>query len=427
MLEPPATPAVAYLTGRYPAISHTFVAREVDALRALGFDVHTCSVWRTADAELLTGADRRRRDETFALLPLAPVRTAIAHARAALSAPRRYVQTARTAFRIGRPGLRGRALAALWFLEAGALHAHCRRLGARHLHAHLNGTAPTVACLTAELGGPEWSWSMTVHGPSEFFDVHGEALAEKVRRARFVVAISDFARSQLMALVAEEHWDKIAIVHCGVDANVFACPARSPDPDGRLRVLNVARLADMKGQGVLLEAVAELARRDVAVHATLVGDGPRRAELEAMAARLGIGAQVTFAGNVGQDAIGRYYREADVFCSTSFAEGVPVVLMEAGAMGLPVVAPAIMGIPELVEHGVTGLLTPPARPDHVADALERLAADPLEGERMGQAARERVAEHFDCVSEATRLAALLLGGRPGARRTPAAESRLPAR
>jgi len=428
MLEPPTVPSVAYLTGRYPAISHTFVAREVDALRALGLDVHTCSVWRTADAELLTDDDRRRRDETLTLLPLRPRRLLSTHLRAATRAPRRYARALGSAWSLARPGVRGRALAALWFAEAVVLADHCDRHGIGHIHAHLNGTAPSVAAIAAELGGGARTWSLTVHGPSEFYDVPGEQLAEKVRRATFVVAISDFARSQLMALVGEEHWAKIAIVHCGVDPAAFACDERPPDPDGRLRILNVARLSDMKGQGVLLEALADLRRRGVPAHVTLVGDGPRRPELERMAQRLGVAGAVTFAGSVGQDRIAAFYRDADVFCSTSFAEGVPVVLMEAGAMRLPVVAPAIMGIAELVEDGVTGLLTPPARPDLVADALARLAADPAEAERMGRAGRDRVAAEFDVTGEALRLAALLAGGRPGPRRSAAvAEPALPAR
>ncbi|HEY7076273.1 MAG TPA: hypothetical protein VH418_12920, partial [Solirubrobacteraceae bacterium] len=186
---------IAYITGRYPAVSHTFIAREVRAVRALGVEIHTFTVWPTDEALLLSETDREERDATHALLPLRAGRVARAHLAALRRDPRRYAATARRALEIRRSGLRGLAMAALWFVEAALLWDECRRRGIRHIHAHINGTAPVLALLAAELG--EWRWSMTVHGPSEFFDALEERLAEKVRAASFVVCISDFARSQL--------------------------------------------------------------------------------------------------------------------------------------------------------------------------------------------------------------------------------------
>jgi glycosyltransferase involved in cell wall biosynthesis len=163
----------------------------------------------------------------------------------------------------------------------------------------------------------------------------------------------------------------------------------------------------VKGQAVLLDAIGELARRGVPVELTLAGDGPERARLERRAAQLGIQHRVTFAGAVANDRVADLYAAADVFCTSSFAEGLPTVLMEAMAMGLPVVATRINGIPELVEDGVTGLLVSPARADALAAALERLATHPEERQRMGHAGRRKVVDERDERRAAARLLALI--------------------
>jgi glycosyltransferase involved in cell wall biosynthesis len=173
-----------------------------------------------------------------------------------------------------------------------------------------------------------------------------------------------------------------------------------------LGLLTVGRVVPVKGYPVLIEAVGELTRRGVAVRATIVGDGPEREELERLAARLGVRNRIDFVGAVGQDDIRRYYASADIFCLPSFAEGLPVVAMEAMAMGLPVVSTRIMGIPEVVEHGETGLLVPPARADLLADAIEQLAKDPRLRAAMGSAGREKVEAEFDSERTAAQLRAV---------------------
>lgn len=241
-----------------------------------------------------------------------------------------------------------------------------------------------------------------MHGPPEFYEVERTRLPAKVRDADAVVCISDFCRSQLMGLVDEDAWDKLHVVHCGIGLEHFS---GSPSHNGRreLEVLTVGRIVPVKGHVVLLEAVAELRARRVPVRLTLVGDGPKREQLERMAGRLGLGGSVRFAGAVGQDEIRSYYERADLVCLPSFAEGLPVVLVEAMAMGLPVVSTRIMGIPEVVDHGVTGLLVPPARADLLADAIDRLARDPKLRATMGRAGREKVVEEFDAERTAARL------------------------
>ncbi len=261
-----------------------------------------------------------------------------------------------------------------------------------------------------------------MHGSSELYDVRHFRVAEKTARADFVACISDFSRSQLMGLVGSEHWHKLRVIHCGVEPQLLtaersseggkAVPAQNGSGD-RFEILNVGRHVVAKGQLVLLEAVADLIGRSLDVRLTVIGPGGAQAglregevgaDLQAEAQSLGIGESVRFAGAVGQDDIRSYYERADAFCLPSFAEGVPVVLMEAMAMGLPVVATNVMGVPELVDDGVNGLLVSPGRADLLSAAIERLIQDPELRERFSSAGRRKVVESFQISQSAEALA-----------------------
>jgi colanic acid/amylovoran biosynthesis glycosyltransferase len=381
---------VAYLAGRYVTPSHTFIVREVRALRELGIDVHPFSIWRSAPEQLLTDADRAEAARTFDILPLRPAEVL----RSAVAAVRLLPR----ALRLAPPGLRGRMLGVSWAIEASILRRQMRRRGIRHVHAHLAGTGPAVAMLASE-----HTWSLTVHGPHEFYEVEKEALAAKVRSADFVVCISDFGRSQLMAFVEEEHWAKLHVVHCGLDAGAYPEPERKAGGTEVLNLLAVGRLTQNKGQAVLLEALAELRARNVDARLTIVGDGPKREELEGLARRLGLAEAVHFAGALGQDRVTDLYEAADIFVHASFAEGLPVVLMEAMAHRLPVVATNVMGTGELVRSGESGVLVPPGRPDELARAIEVLAGDSDARRRLAEAGRRTVEADFDIHASAERM------------------------
>jgi glycosyltransferase involved in cell wall biosynthesis len=402
VLEPHVSgPRLAYVSAEYPKVSHTFIMREVEALRRLGAVVDTVSIRRTPPEGLLTAADRRAAGDTFAVLPAEPVRLARAHLGWALRSPRRYARTLALALRGGPPGARGRIWQLFYFAEAGLLADELRRRGSEHLHAHFVNVAASVTLLAAQLLGRPWSFTM--HGPLEFDEVARHAIPEKVRAASFVACISDFCRAQLMRLVEPEHWDKLHVVHCGVVPAAYGPP--DPPAGAPLEVVSVGRLAPMKGFSVLLDALAAVED----VHLTLVGDGPDRPALEAAARRLGVAGAVTFAGALGADEVTELLRHADVFCLPSFAEGVPVVLMEAMASGLPVVATAVMGVPELVLDGEAGTLVPPGRAEPLAAALRELAADPEARRRMGAAGRAIVETAFDVDRSAGTLTALFAG------------------
>jgi colanic acid/amylovoran biosynthesis glycosyltransferase len=400
---------IAYVCNLYPSVSNTFIRREVEALRRRGVDVGTISIHRAPPEEVIADADREALRTTLAVLPPRLGRTGRAHLAALRRSPGGYLRALRFALCAGPAGARGRLWQLFYFAEAMVVWRHCERERRRHLHAHFAWQATDVAMIAAEFGGPGWSWSLTVHGPDEFFELSRNRLAAKVRHARFAVFISDFGRSQLMGRLDERDWPKLHVVHCGVNTDEFDAE-RAPERAGPLRVLSIGRLTPLKGQTVLLEAIAELRRRGVEVEATLAGPGPRREELERRARALGLEGSIQLPGAISQDRIRELYRRADVFCLSSFAEGIPVVLMEAMAMRVPVVATRINGIPELIEDGVSGLLVPPGRPDLLADALERLAGDPELRDRLAVAARARVEDDFELESCAAQLRSLFPSG-----------------
>jgi colanic acid/amylovoran biosynthesis glycosyltransferase len=396
---------IAYLASRYPAVSHTFIQREVAGLRAAGVPVDTFAIRRVEPHEVLSRADEAEARDTYALLPVRKGHLLRAHLGALLRAPGGYAATLREALRLAPRGARGALWQLFYFAEAILLWDRARRRGITHLHAHFANVGSDVALLAARFGraagrGPG-SWSLTMHGSTEFYDVPGFRLAEKARDAAFVACVSDFTRSQLMLFLEEAHWGKLALVRCGVDPEQFRRAAGADRAgDGPVRILTVGRLVSGKGFALLLDAVAELVAggRDVAL--TVVGDGPSGETLRAQAAALGIAERVRWLGAIGQDDIRAQYARADVFCLPSFAEGVPVVLMEAMAMEVAAVATNIAGIPELIEDGVSGLLVTPGRTSELAGALRRVVDDAELRARLGRAGREAVRSGYDVAAAA---------------------------
>lgn len=398
MADRPAGPReplrLAYLVSRYPYVSHVFILREVLALRGAGALIDTFTIRRPELEDLRSAEDREAYATTHPILPATALSLLSAHAIAVVTRPRRYWSTLRRALALRGPGGRAALWQLFYFGEAALMWRECRRRGIRHIHAHHANVASDVSLLAAHLGGEGWSWSFTMHGSTEFFDVREHRLAEKTELARLVICVSDHGRSQLMTHVDPVHWDKLHVVHCGVDVGRFASVDRRGRGD-EIELLTVGRVVPVKGQQLLIEALAELVGQGEAVRLTIVGDGPALAGLRSLVERLGVSDRVDFAGAVGQEEIRSYYERADVFALPSFAEGIPVVLIEAMATGLPVVASRITGIPELVEEGASGLLVTPGRGDQLVRALASIiAATPERRAEMGTAARDRVVAEF---------------------------------
>jgi colanic acid/amylovoran biosynthesis glycosyltransferase len=389
--------AIAYITTRYPAMSHTFILHEVNALRDRGVDVHTVSICEATGEHLLSGDNRRAFQSTYAIRPPRWGEVIGAHSRAFLRHPRAYMATLRHSLGMARPGLRGRVWQVFYFAEAIMLWFHCAKVDARHVHAHHGSPPADVSLLATHFGelagsGPS-TWSMTIHGPTELWNTRWFRLPEKIEQAHGVVCISDFARSQVMALVEEEHWAKLEVVHCGLIPERYREISAPQTP--RPQILSVGRLVPEKGHAVLIKAHAALRRSGHDVDLVLVGSGPGQAGLERLAAQLGVADHVIFTGPVGQDEIKQHYAAASLFCSSSFSEGVPGVLMEAMACGCPVVATAIAGVRELVHDGETGLIVSPGRVDELARAIARLLEDSQLHQELSERGRQYVDREFN--------------------------------
>lgn len=396
------TRRIAYLTGEYPAVSHTFILREVLALRALGLDVLTCSVRRTGSEHHRGLEEKEAANTTFYVLDAVKhPATLLAALGWGLGRPGRLGRTIRLALATRPVGIKAAIWQMFYLVEAMVLARHLVNSGATQLHNHFAMASSSVAMLASELTGIPYSF--TLHGPADFLNTGRWRLDEKIARARFVACISHFSRSQGMLFSDPRHWSKLHIVHCGVVPERYG---RDPSRPAGRNVLFVGRLAAAKGVPILLEAFARLHARFPDARLTLIGDGPHRISLEARATELGLADVITFTGYLNQDEVAAHLAQSDLFALPSFAEGVPVVLMEAMATGLPVLATRIAGIPELVEDDVSGRIVAPGDADAFADAMSSLLDDPAQAHAMGKAGRLMIANDFDVGTESEKLAAL---------------------
>lgn len=392
------TPRIAYMTGEYPRATDTFIQREVAALRRRGAHIETFSVRQPPAAEDVSSEQRAERAGTYYLLPPCAVALFKSHAGLLFKSPLRYVRALGLTICLRPPGMKALGRQIAYFGEAALVARRMQQHGLLHLHNHFSDSSCSVAMLASVMGG--FTFSFTMHGPGEFFEPMRWRLDEKIRRALFVCCISDFCRSQGMIFGPPENWDRMHVVHCGVDPEQFQ-PIRH---QGRgSQVLFVGRLARPKGVPILLEAIAKLRESHPDVRLSVVGDGPDRQQLESTALRSGIESKVQFLGYQSQSQVRELLKQSDVFAMASFAEGIPVVLMEAMAAGVPVVATRIAGIPELVEDGRSGFLVSPGDSAALAHRVGQLLDDPGLRNAIAAPARLKIERDFNLTTESERL------------------------
>ncbi len=391
---------IAYLVNQYPQTSHSFIRREIRGLESAGHEVDRFTI-RPSPA-LPDPADEEERGRTRSILAQGDMSLGFALLASALGSPIRFFQAVRLAVRLGRRSDRGLLVHFAYLAEACLLARWTQRV--QWLHAHFGTNSAAVAALCREVGGPPFSF--TTHGPVEFDRPEFIGLTEKIARASLVVAVSSFCRAQLFRWARFEDWPKVELIHCGISKEFIGEPQRD-GLDGHLFAC-VARLDEQKGHFILLEAARRLARRGLDFRIELIGDGPFRKKLQARIDDSGLSARITITGWLsGSDVRDRLLRSRCLVLA-SFAEGLPVVIMEALALGRPVIATSVAGIPELVEHGTSGWLVPAGSVEALEAAMERaLLADPAELERMGKAGAARVALEYDAATEAARLGTLI--------------------
>ena len=390
---------IAYLVNQYPKVSHTFIRREIAALEAQGVDVVRYSV-RDSPEELSDPADRAEQARTKVVLGDGVAGLVRGLVKNAVKRPTKLARAAKLAAEVGWTSESGLAKHFAYLAEACVLMDWVENEQPEHVHAHFGSNSTTVAMLLEELGGP--SFSFTAHGPEEFDKPGLLSLGEKIRRARNVFAISNFGRSQLYRHVELPHWDKVRIMRCGVDEQ-FLEDEPTPVPD-TTKLVSVGRLSEQKGQLLLVDAVAELAESGAQFELVLVGDGEMRPEVEARLREKGIADRVTITGWASGEEVRRHLLEARALILPSFAEGLPVVIMEALALGRPVLTTYIAGIPELVGDGECGWLVPAGDRPKLVEALKKVLDTPVdELSAMGAEGQRRVREFHDASKNALSL------------------------
>jgi glycosyltransferase involved in cell wall biosynthesis len=394
---------VAYFINQYPKVSHTFIRREIAALERLGVSVERMAL-RGWDAEVADPQDREERLRTRYVLQGGAARVLLEAIPFLLRRPGRALRALRLALQMSRRSERPWPVHVVYVAEACRVARWLAATGATHLHAHFGTNSAEVAMLARELCGVPYSF--TAHGPEEFDKPEALGLSRKITNAAFVVAISSFGRSQLSRWVGSAKWGDIRVVHCGIEDDFFARSGETVPP-AAARLVCVGRLCEQKAQLLLVEAAARLAARGVRFELVLAGDGEMRADIEQAIDRLGLRRDVRITGWIGSDQVRAELLAARALVLPSFAEGLPVVIMEAMALGRPVISTYIAGIPELVRDGVDGWLVPAGDVDAVADAMQACLASPPQAlAAMGDSARERVRERHHVDTEAAKLKAL---------------------
>jgi glycosyltransferase involved in cell wall biosynthesis len=394
---------LGYLTSVYARASDTFIRNEVLELRRRGHVVRTYSIREPEEEQLVSDEIRSERETTLYILP--------GHARGAvlaalwllLTRPARTLATFALGWRTGARGVRARSLQLAYFLEACFLATRLRADGVRHLHVHLEEQPATVGMLAAALSGVPFS--MAVHGPYIFRAPVAWALGEKIARAAFTTCISEFTRSQCLLHAPLAAWPKLHLVRCAPHPSFL--DAEPPPLPAERRLLWVGRVCEEKGVPVLIDAAARLAREGLEFELELIGDGPLLSEVRARIEREGLERRVRTLGWAGSDAVRARLGAARVLVLPSFAEGLPVVIMEALALARPVISTYVAGIPELVEPGLDGWLVPAGSAEALTTAMRAaIQSSTTELERLGRAGRARVLERHHVRTEVERLLAL---------------------
>ncbi|MBF8777861.1 glycosyltransferase [Pseudomonas fulva] len=391
---------IAYFVNQYPKVSHSFIRREILALERLGITVQRIAL-RGWDAEVQDPEDACEKAETVYVLQhgLSGLLKPLWHVLRAQ--PRRFLHTLNLALRMGYRADRAWPYHLVYLAEACQVLLWLQQSGASHVHAHFGTNSAEVVMLVHALGGPPFSF--TVHGPEEFDKPQFLHLGEKVDRAAFVAAVSAYGRSQLYRWVAHAHWPKVKVVHCGLERAFHEVPSVAIPQAPRL--VCVGRLCEQKGQLLLMEAASRLAARAITFELVLAGDGELRGEIERLIVHHGLQHQVRITGWIGSAQVREHILAARALVLPSFAEGLPVVLMEAMALRRPVLSTYVAGIPELVRPGENGWLVPAGDVEQLTQAMADCLQQPVEAlQRMGAAGRARVLERHDVDTEAARLA-----------------------
>lgn len=394
---------IGYLVNTYPRPSHSFIRREIAALERQGVTIHRFAM-RDDAASLSDADDLQEMGKTEYILRLGGRKILQTLLGKGVATPQAVAAAMACARRRAAAGESSFSRQVIYMAEGAVIALRARQLGLEHIHAHFGTNSARVAAYSHMLGGP--GFSFTAHGPEEFDKPEQLDLGGKVKQARFAVAVSSFGRSQLFRWADPADWHKVRVVHCGIEPDRWSQAA--PMPSGpEFRMVAVGRFAEQKGFGLLIQAFAHAYRMAPQLRLSLVGDGPLRGQIEATIRSEGIAQAVDLLGWQDENGVRAALADAHVMAMPSFAEGLPVVIMEAMASGRPCIATYIAGIPELVRPGQEGWLVPAGSVDLLARTMVTAAQTPTEQLLgMSQAARQRALSRHDVNRSAEILAGL---------------------
>jgi colanic acid/amylovoran biosynthesis glycosyltransferase len=401
---------IAYFASLYPYASDTYVRNEVETLRRKGFDVRTFAVRRPPDSWLVDQKIQAEAHSTQYVLSGAIPRLVIAFLLTVLTKPIRLIQSFGLVWRSHSPGILNRFRQFAYVCQGALLSRLLLQSRIEHLHNHVAENSATVAMVASQLSGIPFS--MTVHGPGIFYHPRAWGLAEKVKRSSFTACITEFCRSQCMVFADPKYWNRLFVIRCGLlDEFILSHPKPIVDSNS---FVCVGRLCAEKGFLLLFEAVSCLVQQGNDLHLVVIGDGPLRKELESFVVRRNLGGNIKMLGWQSTSSVREYLNSSRGLVLPSFAEGLPIVIMEALAMARPVITSWITGIPELVEHGKNGWLIPAGSEEHLVNALKEAIDTPTDQLfEFGLHGREKVIRLHNSSSEVEKLAELFKTSRRG--------------
>lgn len=399
---------IAYFTSAYPRATDTFIQREILHLRQKGHDVMTYALRKPGLDHNVSEFVKSERDNTHYLLPANLLALVGLNIKWLLTQPQKYFNALILAFKTSRAGFKGWLFQLFYFQEALLLAEALLSNKVSHLHNHFGDSSGTVSMLASQLSNIPYS--ITIHGPHIFFEPLEWALREKVKYSSFIVCISHYCKSQIMLFSDQEDWHKLKIVHCGVDISeyIFA-PKSSPTENSLINMLYVGRLAGEKGVPILLKSLVELKSTGLQFRLTLYGDGADRKLLEQLVSDNGLQDYVNFAGFADQATIRAALTNSDLFILPSFAEGVPVSLMESMAIGVPVISTYVGGIVELITPEHSGILVSPSDIAGLSDAIQKYSTDTEFRIQVIKNARQKIERDFNLALELSKLEMLFVG------------------
>lgn len=383
---------IAYLVSKYPFPSFTFIHREIKELRDLNLDIYTFSIHRPSDSEIISEVNKEEMANTWYVLPTSPFNLLLNNLKMFLRRPQKYLKTLILTINHRQPGTKRLLWSFFYFLEAMLIAEKIEILKIHHLHNCFANTAANVGLAVSRYLGINWSF--TLHGLGDFDD--STNFYEKVAAASFVACATQYGLAQAMRMVDPSQWKKLCVIRCGVELdNILQYQQIREAKPEKFKIISVGRFSPEKGYVGLIESFAIALEKGLDAELILIGNGPEEKNIKNIVNFKHLEKRVNFLGWKSEEEVFDQMLKSDFFVLSSFLEGLPVVLMEAMALKLPVIAPIINGIPELVTHRKTGLCFIAGNWLELSDRILELAQKPDLRIQLANIAYSKIIEEFD--------------------------------